>query len=492
MNAGTEQISTEAPHILLVTTDQQRYDATGVTGPAFLRTPHFAHLCNQGIRFNRAYSDCPLCVPARTTIMTGKPAYQHGLTDNGPTRGFIDRKTSLPAALANLGYQTAAIGKMHFGPQRMRHGFHEMLLPDDYYREMAADGSACQPMRHGIGQNELYPTLATVSEAKTLTAWTAERCVDYIRYKRDPEVPFFLWCSFSKPHPPLDPPEPYYSMYLKSDIDEPTQADWNANCPTAMQRVIQRRGFDKLHPEVLRAARAAYYGLVTQIDYNLGRVLGALQEAGILRNTLILYTSDHGEYLGDHGCGAKTFFHEPSSRVPFVLRLPQTDPQVPANCVREELVSLADIYPTLIHAAGGSAPNHTTGKNLIGLINGTEPPRDSLVSVSGPADAPEQIAITEGRWKYLYFPEGAEEQLFDLSVDPLEQTDLCREEGKRPGEVIENLRKAIVEELENSRFPILQSGKLPERPYLKDSETDRRRGDFPGFSTEYKDVDTRH
>lgn len=481
------------PHILLITTDQQRYDATSVTGPGFLRTPHFEFLCHQGVRFDRAYSDCPLCVPARTTIMTGKPAYAHGLTDNGPTTDWITRENSLPSQIAALNYQTAAIGKMHFGPQRVRHGFHEMILPDDYYREMAAHGSDCQPMRHGLGQNELFPALSTVPESKTLTSWTAERCVDYIRYRRDPELPFFLWCSFSKPHPPFDPPEPYYSMYLGSDIPPPVADNWSrSNCPTAIRRFRERRGFDKLHPEVIRAARAAYYGLITQVDYNMGRIFAALQEAGILKNTLILYTSDHGEYLGDHGCGAKTFFHEPSARVPFVLRLPQTTDAPPTNQTREDLITLADIYPTLIQAAGGEIPEGCIGNSLLDVISHKYPTRKYVVSVSGPAGQTEQISITNGTWKYLYYPEGTEEQLFNLEQDPLEQTDLCLEEQAPYVEIIENLRKNMLEELRNRGAKYLVKGELPTRERVMDTLDQRRRTDFPGFSTEYKDKDTRH
>ncbi len=215
------------PNILLVTTDQQRYDASGGAGPSFLRTPHYDNLRREGITFTSAYADCPICVPSRVSIMTGKSAFAHGMTVNGQTTGVIGRHDSLPACLREAGYQTAAIGKMHFTPQRARHGFDEMILPDDYYREMRRRGHELQPMHHGLGQNELYAGMATVPEALTLTSWIAEQCVSYIRERRDPTVPFFLWCSFSKPHPPLDPPEPYYSMYRDCDIPAPVCGDWS-------------------------------------------------------------------------------------------------------------------------------------------------------------------------------------------------------------------------------------------------------------------------
>lgn len=483
----------QKPHILLITTDQQRHDATGVTGPGFLRTPHFQHLCAQGVRFDRAYADCPLCVPSRVTIMTGEPAYRHGCSTNAKTREFIDRDTSLPSLIGAQGYQTAAIGKMHFGPQRLRHGFQEMILPDDYYREMGRSGSPLQPMRHGLGQNEIYPGLSTVPESQTLTSWIAEQCVDYIRYRRDPELPFFLWCSFSKPHPPLDPPEPYYSMYLDSEIPEPVISDWcrSEDCPAAFRRFMERRGMDTLSPEIIRAARAAYYGLITQIDYNMGRIFGALQESGIFKDTLILYASDHGEYLGDHQTCAKSFFHDPSARVPFVLRLPQSGDATHVNQVDDRLVSLADIYPTLVRAAGGDLPDSRQGRDLRALLGNNADERQAIVGLQGPADAPESMAVIEKRWKYIYYPEGPAEQLFDLETDPSESVDLCRENSAQP-EVVNRLRKLLLEELKEHGQPYLRDGGLPAFAKNDDSPAFRRSHDFPGFSTEYKDIDTRH
>ncbi len=195
-------MSIQQPNILLITTDQQRFDTCGPRAPAWMRTPHFDHLCREGVRFDAAYADCPLCVPARASIMTGKTVYAHGMTGNGDTSKYFGEANTLPTVLRELGYQTAAIGKMHFGPQRCRHGWEEMILPADYYRQMARSGLPFQPMRHGLGQTELYPTLATVPEILTLTSWIAEQCVDYILERRDPTRPFLLWCSFSKPHPP--------------------------------------------------------------------------------------------------------------------------------------------------------------------------------------------------------------------------------------------------------------------------------------------------
>ena len=357
------------PNILLITSDQQRFDTIGDDAPSFLRTPHTTNMLREGIQFTRAYADAPLCGPSRVTIMTGKHAFTHGMFDNGNTSDFIDRTKSLPGLLNQAGYQTAAIGKMHFEPQRARHGFQEMIIPEDYYREMSQSGHNLQPMRHGLGQNEVYPGMATVPESQTLTSWTAERCVDYIRERRDTTMPFFLWCSFTKPHPPYDPPEPYYSMYRNSPIPEPVLSEWSTdeNCPETIKRFRQQQGYDLVPPEVIKEARSAYYGLITQIDYNIGRIFSALQDKNLFNETLIIYASDHGDYLGDHRTAAKGQFHESSAHVPFVVRLPKSWDNRQHDTQVDTPVSLADILPTIVSAAGGTVPSEVDGSDLIAM-----------------------------------------------------------------------------------------------------------------------------
>ncbi len=480
----------ERPNILLITTDQQRWDAVSGTGPTFLRTPHFRHLCKEGVRFNRAYSDCPTCVPARRTIMTGQHAHTHGMTENSVSVP-IDSSQTLPGQLTAAGYQTMAIGKMHFSPQRFRQGFQEMLLPDDYYREMARRGGP-QPMHHGLGQNELTPTMSTVAETDTLTAWTAERSVDFITHRRDPSAPFFLWTSFSKPHPPLDPPEPYYSMYRDADIPEPVCGDWARadDCPVALRRMWERMD-DGLTPEIIREARAAYYGLISQIDFNLGRIFAALRASGQWRNTIILFTSDHGDYLGDHGGVWKGFFHEPSAHVPFVLRLPPSEPWVSSDRSVDDLVCLADVYPTLLRAAGCDVPAEVDGRDLSPIARGEASIADRYV-VSVFASSIEhchQLAITDGRWKYLWF-EGAAEQLFDLAADPSELSNRAADPEAAP--VKAELRAALIAELAGKKSPYVVDGDLLRTPVQDDAPGFRGSHRFPGFSLEQSDRDSRH
>lgn len=495
------------PNILLVTTDQQRYDTIAPYAPPFLRTPHLDLLRHQGVRFDRAYAETPICVPSRVSLLTGQSPFRHGITANGSSSAVAGRTGTLPARLHDLGYATCAVGKMHFTPERARHGFDEMLLPADYYRAMAESGSPLQPMRHGLGQNELHPGASTVPEAMTLTSWIAEQSVRYIRDRRDPTCPFFLWTSFSKPHPPLDPPEPYASMYLHDEMPEPTTAAWSSGDagPEAFLRQRQRGGYDLLSPEIVAAARRAYYGLVTHVDYALGRVLAALQDVDLLRDTTILFTSDHGEFLGDHRCGNKVTFHDVSARVPLLYRPARGDDTVEAGGVSDALVTHTDVAATVLAAAGGAVPDDWDGTDLDALARGTATPRERLLGIAhdraqdpdAPAEPPIHLSIVRDRWKYLWYPEGPSEQLFDLTADPAERDDLARRDPGRAAE----LRTELVEELvrrgslrsrRRQPTPWTADGALVRRPPLGDTERERRAAGWPGLHTETFGVDVRH
>jgi arylsulfatase len=484
------------PNIILITTDQQRYDTLAPYAPPFMRTPHIDHLMRDGIVFDRAYADCPICVASRASILTGKLSRNHGLPNNNDTSSRIGRENTLPTLLRAAGYQTAAIGKMHFGPERCRHGFDEMILPADYYLQMSRSGSPVQPMRHGLGQNELYPGMATVPEAQTLTAWTAEQCVEYIKTRRDPTVPFFLWCSFSKPHPPLDPPEPYYSMYRNCPIPEPIHSEWSLaeDRPIAFRRQQESWASDLIPPEIIREARAAYYGLITQIDYNVGRVFAALQDHNMFGETLFVFTSDHGEFLGDHHTACKIFPHEVSARIPFILRLPKSWQGRRYGERVKHLTSLADILPTLVTAAGGKPPANIDGLDLLSVLGGSTAPRPHLMSLAS-WKYPEPnhtlfLGITDGRWKYSWYLEGPSEQLFDVETDPQELRNLAQVPAHAAKK--KELREALVRLEKQYGSEYLVNGDLAAVPPRGDTTAERRSNPWPGYHTELYNIDVRH
>ena len=208
------------PNLLLITTDQHRFDALGCAGNAHIRTPHLDYLANTGIRFTRGYSDAPVCATARATLITGRHYYNmpKGIGNFGQP-ATTDATKTLPAQLAQHGYQTRLVGKAHYVPERCNYGWQHMELLEDYYREMARHPERGVPMDHGLGQNEMYPALATVPESHSLTHWTVRRSIEFLE-TRDPTRPFCLHTSFSKPHPPWDPCLNYWQLYQNATMPE--------------------------------------------------------------------------------------------------------------------------------------------------------------------------------------------------------------------------------------------------------------------------------
>lgn len=478
------------PNILLITTDQQRYDTVGDAAPDFLRTPHTDFLMREGITFDRCYVQTPACAPSRVSIMTGQSPQSLGVYNNYVPPGLLASPVAtMPRVMNDLGYHTIAVGKMHFEPERARHGFQEMILPRDYYNKMTKSGSPLQPMRHGLGQNELHPTMATVPEALTLTSYITEECVEYISNRRDPEVPFFMWCSYSKPHPPLDPPEPYYSMYRHSPIPEPVYGEWstNENAPVAFTRFRQKWSGDLLPKEILKEAKSAYYGLITQCDYNMGRIFSALQDVDELKNTLIIFASDHGEFLGDHAASGKFFPYEQSIHVPFVLRPPKNMAQEFVGTQSDKLISLMDILPTVAKIAGGEV-DAFEGEDLFELVT-TSQKRESLAGAYfGDGD---YFYLINDEYKYIYYLEDGKEQLFDIVNDREDLFDLSTDE--RYTATMQALKAALIKKHQEMNSEYVENDDFVRFPgKSNDTERERRADSWPGFHTDKYPIDVLH
>lgn len=289
----------DRPNVLLITTDQQRFDTIHAAGNPHIRTPNLNWLADNGIRCSNAYTDCPVCVPARATIMTGKHGHSMGLVTNG--------------------------GKMHFNPRRCNHGFEHMEILEDYYRHMAAHPEKGVPMNHGLGQNVMEPGVSTVDETASLTHWTVDRSIDFLE-TRDDTRPFFLWTSFAKPHPPLDPCRNYWEMYRDRPVPAPVRGDWSAMLddvpPGFLASSFHLNMCHRFSDDLIADIRRAYYACITQIDYNLGMLFARLRELDLLENTWIMFTSDHGEMLGDHRMGAKSVGMEGSAHIPMLVKPP--------------------------------------------------------------------------------------------------------------------------------------------------------------------------
>ena len=348
--------SGEKPNIVYIVLDQWRGDCLGIADSAHpVMTPHFDQIAYEGAWYRRAYADCPVCMPQRATMLTGFTASQHGFTNNnmnGP-RSPIAAEHSLPARLTReAGYQTKAIGKMHFWPARARFGFeHISLHPDDYLNFLEDQGYGGFYRGHGLGGNEVYPAVSALPEHLTHTHWIVDESIRFLS-QRDPEHPFMLWMVFEAPHSPFDPPEPYDRMYDDFDIPEPVIGDWVGMEDEPASLVADRiaRKADRVSPQVLARARRHYYGQITHIDYQLGRFFGELKSKGLYDDSVIVITSDHGEHLGDHQLFAKYTYLESSARVPIILRLPKAQGRYNQRVDTPALT--ADIAPTLLELAG--------------------------------------------------------------------------------------------------------------------------------------------
>lgn len=468
---------TDRPNILLITTDQQRFDTIHATGNPHIRTPHLNWLADTGITFDNCYTDCPICMPARATIMTGKHAYNHGQLGNTGQRP-IQRETSLPALLTAAGYQTRAQGKMHWEPLRCNYGFEHMEILPDYYRHMAANPHLGYPKDHGVGENEMEPVISTVHDSHSLTHWTVDRSIDFLE-TRDDSRPFFLWTSFAKPHPPFDPCLNYWQLYQNAPMPEPVEGDWSqdiADIPGFAEATYMLNNSYRFSPELLRDVRRAYYACITQIDYNLGLLFARMREMGLFENTLIIFTSDHGEMLGDHHLGAKSVFFEGSAHVPMFMRPPGSswDPDPRGGSVCNDLVCLADLMPTCLAAAGVEPPDglELDGLDILALQAGSAG-REVIIGRCGP-----QMMVREGDLKYVFCERGGAELMFDIAADPYEQRDLLRA-GTHEDAAI-RLRTHLVDHLGSCGHPAAVDGRLVSTGPASEPE-DVRRAEWPGF-----------
>jgi arylsulfatase len=422
------------PNIVLITTDQQRGDCIGIDphAPKALQTPNLNWIGRTGAHFTRGYSECPSCIPARRCLMTGTAPAANGVV------GFqgVDWEPAhtLAGELTRAGYQTEMIGKLHLSPLRKRYGFEHMQLADatrgsendyvDWLRERHGRLDVDPGMAHGIASNGWVGRLHHLPEEQMHSFWCVDRAMAFLK-NRDPGVPFFLNISFIDPHPPLTPPRIYYDRYIQRDLPEPVVGDW------ARDFGGPRKGLDPNAAEIcldefdMKCARAAYYGMVNFIDDQIGRLFQFAR--GTLNDALVIFTSDHGEMLGDHNLFRKTWPYEASARVPFLARAPVSW-KLPGEISCSGPVGLQDVMPTILEAADVEIPDTVTGKSLMPVLRGeTERVRETLHGEHSGcySQSHGNHYITDGHMKYIWFTQTGVEHLFNLDDDPMEERDLA-------------------------------------------------------------------
>ena len=440
------------PNVLLITTDQQRYDAMGLNGNPIIRTPNMDGLAGSGTNFSRAYVTCPVCIPARRTLISGLHPDTHGM--HGYRDGWdFDPPATLPGVLGDAGYQTQLVGKLHLHPQRKRFGFDHMVLSEsanwrptsplqkenDYTDWLAEQGVPFHSNAHGVNGNGRVARPFNLDEDYHHTSWVAQQAVRFLDGWRDPTCPWFMHLSFVAPHPPLVPPKAYWDRYYHRDDLRPRLGQWAPQGDDRRTGVSPVASAGPFPADEIHDAIAGYYGLISHIDDRIQYVIDRYFEYGNERRhepMWIIFSSDHGEMLGDHHLWRKSLPYESSAHVPLFITGRNVD--VPRGTC-DALATWEDIMPTCLDLAGVDIPDGLDGRSLVPLMRGErESVRDT---VFGECDGGgHNHFLIHGRQKYIWYPRTNEEQLFDLGEDPDELLDISADADR-----IEPLRALMAE-----------------------------------------------
>lgn len=474
------------PNILFIMTDQQRWDCVGANGNDIIQTPAMDRIAARGANLTHAFVASPVCVPSRVSFFTGRYAHSH---KNRVNYTPLDRSEILmQARLKAAGYRTASVGKLHYYPatqeEAHRTGFDIVELHDgvpytdfwsDYVKWWRANdpnaGKSYRALAKNIepGKN---PYRAAIDTKFTDTAWTGDRARYHLAELAGGDAPFFLFVSFWKPHSPYEIGAPYDSMYDGVEIPLPetfTEIDLE-KLPIPVQKLATRGGgkMKTFGRERLQWIYRSYYGAISHVDHEIGLLLDVLEKTGKADDTLIVFSSDHGDQLLEHGIVGKNCFYEPSVRVPLMVSLPGTIE--PSR--KDELIETVDLMPTLLDFAGIPIPVECQGRSFTSLISETGQdylPHDAVFSeniipevitnsgleipfekgkgVDG-VRHPDAKMVRTDRWKYCYYPDG-EAELYEIRADPGERNDLAGRPEYR--DIEDQLRTRILNWLINSQ-----------------------------------------
>jgi len=429
------------PNILFIMVDEMMWSVMGCAGHPIVKTPHLDQLAREGTRFATAYTVAPICTPSRYSFFTSRYAHVHGSTDNDtPPR---EPQLLLPAILKQHGYQTAISGKLHFiSPSNCDYGFdffwsyeHEgpgrlPSWPEDLeakYGKAASKRLEVQPfpddkLGHDLGK-------LTYPNQDSQTSWITARALDFLD-QRDPEKPFFLFVSYLDPHSPSHLCEPYWNLYKNEYASEtiPLPPTFKQDPGRPLETAANRHEVND--PEIVKAMTAAYYAKVTMVDDNVGRLLEELHRWGLADNTLIVFTADHGNMLGDHNRWFKGVMYEGSARIPLMMKAPAASPfaaQFNRGAVVSNIVENIDVMPTLCEMVNVPLPAQgIQGRSMTSLVAGKDAGwknRAFAERGSSMIRTPQYKLIRNAKKESR--KGGSEYELYDLIKDPLETNNLA-------------------------------------------------------------------
>ena len=375
------------PNILWICTDQQRFDTISALGNKYIRTPNLDRLISEGITFTHAFAQAPVCTPSRASFLTGRYPRTNGARQNGQC--IPDDEVLVTKMLADAGYDCGLSGKLHIAPccnvdeVRIDDGYrvfnwsHDprpMWKANEYIQWLESKGHKWDDLYHPKGH-----AFAGIPAELHQTPWCFDRAMDFINEKR--EGPWCMSVNVFAPHHPFDPPKEYLDRYDPDKLSDPDYKLGELDNKPIFQQVDHDGayggmllGYSKMTPRERREVTAAYYAMIEQIDDSVGRILKMLDETGQRENTIVIFMSDHGELLGDHGMYLKgPHMYDCSIRVPLIISWPG---RFKSGLKSDALVELVDIVPTLLDAAGMETPVRAQGKSLYDICTGKADPHE--------------------------------------------------------------------------------------------------------------------
>jgi len=485
-------------NVILICVDEWRGDCLSAVGHPHVETPHLDELARQGVLFSKGYSATPTCVPARVALFTGQSQEAHGRVgyDEGvPFDGA--HPVTLQGEFNRAGYHTQAIGKMHVWPERSRIGFDEVILHDgflhhargthnrqfeffdDYVpwlRRQPGQTPDADYFDHGVSCNSVVTRAWDKEERLHPTNWLGTQTIEWL-FRRDPTKPFFLYLSFHRPHAPYDPPQWALDQYMALPDFEPVEGDWEHHWDEFRRDGDYQAAYGHLPDRIVHRARAGYYGLMAQIDLQVNKIREALVEFDVYDNTIVAFTSDHGEMMGDHHMFRKGLGYEGSAHIPFIISDAPCNGRATRGAVVNQVVELRDIMPTLLDLAGVPIPESVDGTSLAPYLRGAVPTqiRTHLHGEHVYFDQSLQW-VTDGNVKYMWGSAKGIEELFDLREDPEERRNLAP--LPEYAQLLTTWRARLVDALAGREEGFVEDGELvPGRPVVTILEHTRKRID---------------
>ena len=451
------------PNILIIYTDQQRWDAVGANGNPDIHTPNLDRLAGEGVTFDRCFVQNPVCMPSRVSFLTGQYPSTLGITHMGVP--VPEETITLPRLLGAYGYRSANIGKLHFLPHanrdhrthHPRYGFDVLEIADEpgtyedayraWVRRRAPDqlpyiSVGLAPLTevwyevmkvedHGQHPEERFPKRpvpARCREDVTHTAFVAEQSIEFMRQGARSGQPFLCIAGIYSPHSPWVAPQRYFDLYDPSEL----------RLPAFPPEIDALRGPDNVPEEELRLARQGYYGQISEVDHHVGRMLDALEDLDIAEETIVVFTSDHGEWLGEHLRYGKGYpAHDQCSRVPLLVRWPG---QITAGSTVQQLTEALDVLPTLLESAGIQIPPHLQGRSLLSLLQGEDAPIKDAALTEHTA----WKSLRTDRFRYVAHADG-QEFLYDLEAEWGDYRDVAGDSSYAPA--LAEVRRTLVRRL---------------------------------------------